>query len=135
MVYLKPLWTTQKVFNPIAMRFGLSGVETLSVRKRRSGELEQVPVIPVEHEGSRYIVSPRGETDWVRNLRAAGGRGQLGRGDSVELFQATEVPVEERAGIIEIYRKKAGRTVESFWKTLPNPADHPTFRLQMIGAS
>ena len=135
MAYVKPPWFTQKVANPIINFLGVGGAETLSIVGRQSGEPEKIPVIPVEYEGSRYIVSTRGESDWVRNLRAAGGKGQLGKGGSVEMFQATEVPVEQRPPIIEAYRKKAGRTVDAYWKTLPEPADHPTFRLEMIGAS
>jgi hypothetical protein len=45
------------------MRFGAGGARTLAVERRRSGGLQRVPVIPVEHEGARYLVSPRGEAD------------------------------------------------------------------------
>ena len=125
MAYLKPNAFTRKVFNPIAMRMGIGGSTTLVVPRRRTGAPQRIPVIPVEHEGSRYIVSTRGESDWARNLRAAG-RVELGS----RTLRATEVPVEERAPILEAYRKKAGRTVETYFKQLPDPADHPVFRLE-----
>jgi hypothetical protein len=135
MAYVKPPWFVRTIANPIINALGVGGSETLSIVRRESGETQNIPVIPVEYEGSRYIVSTRGESDWVRNLRAAGGKGQLAKRGAVEMFQAVEVPVEQRASIIEAYRKKAGRTVDAYWKTLPEPADHPTFRLEMIGAS
>jgi len=88
-----------------------------------------VPVIPVEYAGARYLVSPRGETDWVRNLRAAG-QGELGGRGGSEEFRATEVPVEDRPAIIAAYRAVAGRAVTSLFKALPDPADHPVFRIE-----
>ena len=128
MAYLKPPFFVRRVFNPLAMRFGLGGAETLVVRRRRSGAEQRVPVISVEVDGARYVVSTRGETEWVRNVRAAGTL-ELGPASGTRRYTATDVPVEQRATIIEAYRKKAGRTVEAYWKQLPDPADHPTFRL------
>ena len=133
MAYLKPPVFVRKVFNPMAMRFGLSGSEKLVVPRRRSGEDQELPVIPVEHGGARYIVSTRGESDWVRNLRAAGGRGKLQTRGGESGFTATEVPTEEREPIIAAYREKAGKTVEAYWKKLPDAADHPTFRIETDG--
>jgi deazaflavin-dependent oxidoreductase (nitroreductase family) len=129
MAYLKPPAVTRKLFNPLAMRFGLSGSATLAVPGRASGVTRQVPVIPVEHDGARYIVSTRGEADWVRNARSAGSV-ELRRGGRGEVFAAVEVPVSERSPIIDAYRAKAGRMVDTYWKRLPDPADHPTFRLE-----
>jgi hypothetical protein len=128
MAYLKPPLFTRKVFNPLAMRFGIAGTETLAVARRRTGGTLRVPVIPVEHDGARYLVSTRGEADWVRNLRAAG-RAELG-GTTVA---ATELPAPERAVVLEAYRRKAGKTVEGYFTKLPDPADHPVFRLDPQG--
>jgi deazaflavin-dependent oxidoreductase (nitroreductase family) len=129
MAYRKPPFFTRKVFNPLAMRFGVAGAETLTVRGRRTGEPRSVPVIPVEHDGQRYLVSPRGEADWVKNLRAVGGRGELTAGGRTEPFRATEVPVPERGPILEVYRQVAGRAVAPHFAALPDPADHPVFRV------
>jgi hypothetical protein len=130
MAYLKPPAFTRRVFNPIAMRFGLGGSATLVIPRRRTGELQELPVIPVEHDGAKYVVSTRGESDWVRNLRAAGGEGELRSRDTTQAFRATEVPVEERPPIIAAYRSKAGKTTESYWSKLPDPVDHPVFRIE-----
>jgi hypothetical protein len=129
MAYLKPPLFVKRVFNPIAMRFGLSGSETLVVPRRRSGEPQRIPVIPVDYQGARYIVSTRGEADWVRNLREAGG-GELHAKGSITAFTASEVPVEQRSAIIDAYRAKAGKTVDTYFDKLPNAEDHPTFRVE-----
>jgi hypothetical protein len=123
--YLRPPAFTRKVFNPLALTFGIGGTVPLVVRKRRTGGEQRVPVIPVEVAGARYICTPRGETDWVRNLRAAGGEATLGG----EQVRATEIPAGERAPILAAYRDKAGKSVASYFKRLPDPADHPTFRV------
>jgi deazaflavin-dependent oxidoreductase (nitroreductase family) len=126
MAYLRPNWFTRKVFNPLAMRTGLSGVETLTVHGRRSGKPRSVPVIPVEHCGMRYVLSPRGECDWVKNLRAAGG-GRLTRRGHTHDFAAEEIPVDSRPPVLAAYQEKAGRAVKSYFDRLPDPADHPVF--------
>lgn len=126
MAYLAPPWFTRKVFNPIAMRLGLMGTEAVTVAGRRTGRPMRVPVIPVELGGARYLVSTRGESDWVRNLRAAGG-GELSRRGQIHRFAADEIPVAERRPVIDAYRKKVGREVERYFARLPDPADHPVF--------
>jgi deazaflavin-dependent oxidoreductase (nitroreductase family) len=126
MAYRKPNAFTSKVFNPIALRFGIGGTRRLTVRGRRSGLPRTIPVVPVEHDGRRYLVSPRGETEWVRNLRAAG-EAEL---DGVRVH-LTEVPVVERRPILDAYQKLAGRAVSSHFKALPDAADHPVFRVEV----
>jgi deazaflavin-dependent oxidoreductase (nitroreductase family) len=127
--YLKPSPFVRNVFNPLAMRFGIGGAVTLVVPRRRSGEPQRIPVMPVEHDGGRYIVSVRGESDWVKNMRAAGG-GELHTARGAEPFRATEIPVEQREPIIAVYRPQAGKGVAAYWKKLPAAADHPVFRIE-----
>jgi deazaflavin-dependent oxidoreductase (nitroreductase family) len=125
--YLKPSWLISHVANPLLMRFGI--VPTLKVRGRETGHWRSVPVNVLELDGQRYLVAPRGETDWVRNLRAAGG-GQLQYGRRrTEPFTATEVPDEEKPPIIEAYQQRWGGQVRSQFEALPNPADHPVFKI------
>jgi hypothetical protein len=76
-----------------------------------------------------YVVSTRGESDWVRNVRAAR-QVELQGKRGAQALRATEIPVEERPPVIAAYRAKAGRTVEAYWKKLPDPVDHPVFRLE-----
>ena len=129
MAYLKPPLIVRRVFNPLAMLFGLGGAITLVVPGRTTGEPRRLPVIPVEVNGVRYLVSTRGESDWVRNLRAAGGRGEQRSKALSGAFVATEIPVEQRPDILRAYRRVAGKTVNAYFKKLPDPADHPVFRI------
>jgi deazaflavin-dependent oxidoreductase (nitroreductase family) len=126
MAYLTPGRLMSRVVNPLLMRLGLK--PTLAVRGRRSGEWRTVPVNVLELGGARYLVAIRGETEWVRNLRAAG-TGELRWKDRVESFRAEEVPAEERGPIIAAYRERWEREVAKLFEQLPDAADHPVFRL------
>lgn len=130
MTYEKPPWFTRNVFNRLAMATGVSGSCTLVTPGRRTGEARRVPVIPVEHEGARYVVSTRGDSDWVRNARASGTIELECRGGPSGRFRAVEVPVEQREPIIAAYRARAGRTADVYWRRRPDAVDHPTFRLE-----
>jgi len=126
MAYVKPRGFARRVVNPLVSRLHSGGVQTLTVVGRRRGRPHAVPVIPVQVGECRYLVSPYGEADWVRNPRAAGEGGLQGRGTS-ERFAAREVPVAERPAVIAAYRGVAGRAVEPCFRDLPDPADHPVF--------
>jgi deazaflavin-dependent oxidoreductase (nitroreductase family) len=106
--YRKPDWFTQHVFNRLVgalTKAGISvaGSRVLEVPGRTSGQPRRTPVNLFEHEGKHYLVSPRGETQWVRNLRAAGGRLVLILGRNRESWQATELPLDERLPILRGY--------------------------------
>lgn len=131
MAYLKPPAFQRLLFNKLAMRFGFGGSQTLVTTGRKSGKPVSIPVVPVTVRGQKYLVSTRGEAFWVKNLRASGA-GELRAKGKVERFQATEVPIAERPPIIEAYRPVAGRVVEGYFKQLPDPADHPVFRLDPL---
>jgi hypothetical protein len=74
----------------------------LSVQGRRTGLIVSLPVIVTAYEGERYLVSMLGETNWVRNVRAADGRAVLRQG-SIEAVRLTEVPAGERAPVLRRY--------------------------------
>lgn len=128
--YQRPGWFTKHVFNPIVgglTRLGVSlvGSRVLEVRGRKSGEWRRTPVNPLEFEGQRYIVSPRGETQWVRNLRASG-HGRLRKGLRREAFTATELPDEEKLPLLRAYLKKWA------WKSGPSSKASAPMRQMMI---
>jgi deazaflavin-dependent oxidoreductase (nitroreductase family) len=133
MAYLRPPLFVRKVFNPLAMRFGIGGAVTLTTMGRRSGKPSRIPVIPIEHEGARYLVSTRGESPWVHNLRAAG-TGELEQKGQRTRFRSSELPVDERPPIIAAYRAKVGREVNAYFSKLPDAKDHPVFRIDADGA-
>ena len=138
MAYIRPPLFVRAVFNRLAMATGASGTMTLAVKGRRTGAEQTVPVIPVDVDGSLHVVSTRGESEWVRNVRAAGDGGVelRGRHGGEGRYTAAEVPPgDERRRVIEAYRRKAGRTSTAYWRKLPDDADHPTFRLHPVGQS
>ena len=128
MAYMKPSAMETKIFHRLARHSGLWDVHTLEVVRRDGVDPQRVPVIPLEHDGALFVVSARGESDWVRNVRVAGII-RLGQKGNFQTYAAAEVPVDERSGIVTAYRKKAGREVNGYWRKLPADADHPTFRL------
>jgi deazaflavin-dependent oxidoreductase (nitroreductase family) len=133
--YRKPPWFLRAIGNRLAP-LNRDMVSILSVPGRKSGQLRSTPVVVLEHEGERYLLTPYGDTEWVRNLRAAG-TGRLKQHGRVEEFAATEVPAEQRPPIIEAYLRRYGRmpTVARNFERLPDPAEHPTFRITPKGAA
>ena len=111
------------------MRVGM--IPTLAVRGRTSGAWRIVPVNVLELDGQRYLVAPRGDTQWVRNLRATG-RGELRRRGRVEPFRAIEIPDNEKPRVVEAYLARWGYQVKGYFKALPDPADHPVFRIELL---
>ena len=93
--YIRPGWFTTHVFNRAVAaltRLGISvaGSRVLEVRGRSSGEWRRTPVNLLSLEGQRFLVAPRGNTQWVKNLRARG-EGRLLVGRRIEPFAATEL--------------------------------------------
>jgi deazaflavin-dependent oxidoreductase (nitroreductase family) len=81
------------------------GSRVLAVRGRKSGQWRTTPVNPLTLADGRYLVAPRGHTQWVRNLRAAGG-GELRVGRRVERFTATELADELKPEILREYLRR-----------------------------
>jgi deazaflavin-dependent oxidoreductase (nitroreductase family) len=82
----------------------LRGSRVLAVRGRTSGQWRTTPVNPLSFEGRRYLVAPRGHTQWVRNMRAARG-GELRLGQRVERFTATELADADKPALLRAYLK------------------------------
>jgi deazaflavin-dependent oxidoreductase (nitroreductase family) len=129
--YLPPNWMQAHFGNRMASLFGRRFISRLTIRGRRSGRPIRVPVAVLEHEGQRYLVAPRGQTHWVRNLRVAG-EGELRQHGRSRRFSVAEVPVEQRPPLIAEYRRRFDRfpSVAATFEQLPDPADHPTFLLK-----
>ncbi|WP_328351009.1 nitroreductase/quinone reductase family protein [Mycobacterium sp. NBC_00419] len=128
MAYLKPSWFTANVFNKIAMATGMSGTESLTLTARSSGAMQTIPVVTVEVDGTRYLVSTRGESQWVKNVRAKPAV-TLTTKSGATPYRAAEVPLAQRGPILDAYRRKLGKTVDGYFAKLPDPADHPVFSL------
>jgi len=81
------------------------GSRVLYVRGRASGQWRSTPVNVLSHDGRRYLVAPRGQTQWVRNIRVAGG-GELRVGKKVEKFTVTELADAEKPRILRAYLRR-----------------------------
>jgi deazaflavin-dependent oxidoreductase (nitroreductase family) len=108
--YIKPK-AASNIFNDTVgrlTRMGISvyGSRVLYVKGRKSGEWRSTPVNPLRlADGTRYLVAPRGNTQWVRNLRVTG-TGELRIGRKVERFAATEVADDDKPAILRTYLKR-----------------------------
>ncbi len=96
------------------MGLSMWGSRVLRVRGRKTGEWRTTPVNLLTHEGRRYLVAPRGETQWVRNLRAAG-RGELVLGRKVEHFVAEEVDPGQSVPVLRAYLSRWSWEVGRFF--------------------
>ncbi len=96
-------------------RHGLSlfGSRVLTVRGRTSGQPRSVPVNLLSHDGSQFLVAPRGNTQWVRNARAAG-QAELRVGRRVEQVRLVEVPAADRVPVLKVYLRRWGWEVGRF---------------------
>lgn len=117
--YLEPSWLTQHVVNRgigRLARLGLSpkGLRELRVVGRKSGRWRTVPVNLLEVDGQRFLVAPRGTTEWVRNIRVAGG-GELRVGRKVESFTVRELTDDEKPAILREYLRRWRSEVKAFF--------------------
>ena len=121
-------------------RLGVSvaGSRVLEVRGRTTGEPRRNPVNLLTLDGTRYLVAPRGHTQWVRNLRARR-EGRLLLGRRAEDFTAVELTDDEKPPILRAYLKRWKWEVGAFFGGVgPESSDeelrgiapnHPIFRI------
>lgn len=133
--YRRPGWFTRNVMNRAVAwltRRGLSvwGSRVLEVPGRRSGLPRRVPVNLLTVEGSEYLVAPRGTAEWVRNVRAAGGRLDLLLGRSRQQRLATELADAEKVDILRAYLRRWKAEVGVFFDGVD--ADSPQAELERI---
>lgn len=141
--YVEPGWFTRHVFNRLVRRLTRMGISVwgsreLRVRGRRSGEWRATPVNLLVVDGERFLVAPRGSTQWVRNLRVAEG-GELRVGRRVEAFTATEMVDADKAAVLRPYLQRWKAEVGMFFDGVDASAsdeelvaigpNYPVFRL------
>jgi deazaflavin-dependent oxidoreductase (nitroreductase family) len=142
--YQEPGWFTKHVFNRIVAvttAAGLSvwGSRVLQVRGRTSGEIRETPVNLLTFDNNRYLVAPRGITQWVRNIRVSG-EGALRLGRRTEPFRAVEIMDDDKVPILRAYLKRWKAEVGIFFDGVgPKSSDdelrriapdHPVFRVE-----
>jgi deazaflavin-dependent oxidoreductase (nitroreductase family) len=141
--YKAPGAITRTIVNPFVawlVKRGVSakGAAVLSVRGRSSGEWRSTPVNPLTLGGERFLVAPRGETQWVRNLRVSH-TGRLQRGKHVEEFTAVELDDAAKPAVLRAYLKEWAWEVGAFFEGVGADASdaqlaaiapkHPLFRI------
>lgn len=141
--YKRPGWFTTNVFNRVVAGFTRAGISVwgsrvLEVAGRKTGEPRRTPVNLLRFEDRRYLVAPRGHTQWVRNLRASG-EGRLWLGRRSEAFTAAELSDDEKPPLLRAYLKRWKAEVGVFFDGVgPDSSeeelrriapDHPVFRL------
>jgi hypothetical protein len=142
--YIKPGWFTTNIFNPavafLTRRLGVSlkGARLLSVQGRKTRAWHSTPVNPLTFSGQRYLVAPRGETHWVRNIRVSL-EARLTLGNTTEAVRVEEIADSVKPPILRAYLKEWAWEVNQFFGGVgPNASDealariasnHPVFRI------
>ena len=109
----------ERVFNRVfgflvGAGFGFSHSYLLQVRGRKSGKLYSTPVDLLEFGGKRFLVAPRGRTQWVRNAESAG-KVTLKKGKQAERFRLQLVPDAAKPEILKAYLDSFKREVQRYF--------------------
>jgi deazaflavin-dependent oxidoreductase (nitroreductase family) len=133
--YLRPGWFTTNVFNRLVAgltRIGISvlGSRILAVRGRKTGIWRTTPVNLLTHDGSRYLVAPRGVTQWVRNVRA-GCDVELRIGRRSQPVTLFELPEDEKLAVLRAYLRRWKMEIGAFFQGVG--PDAPDADLARIG--
>jgi deazaflavin-dependent oxidoreductase (nitroreductase family) len=118
--FQQPGWFTKNVFNRVvagSTRLGLSvwGSRVLAVRGRSSGEWRTTPINLLTYRGERYLVAPRGVTQWVRNIRARG-EAELRIGRRREPIKVVELSDDEKPDLLRAYLRRWKMEIGAFFQ-------------------
>src|SRR5208283_5237395 len=121
----------------VGLGFGLKHNYLLQVRGRKSGKLYSTPIDLLELDGRRFLVAPRGRTQWVRNAEAAG-EVLLKKGSFRQSFHLKPIPDAEKPQYLKAYLDRFKTTVQRYFPVpagsdekafAPIAADYPVFEL------
>lgn len=96
-------------------------MQLLEVRGRKSGKLYTTPVDLLELDGKRYLVAPRGRTQWVRNAEVSG-EVTLKRGSTRQSFVLRALNDVEKLPILKAYLDRFKTAVQRYFAV---PAGSP----------
>ena len=116
----------------------MGNMTLLTVRGRKSGQPRTTPVMLMEQHGQRWLFSPYGQVNWVRNLRAAG-EAILRRGRQTERIYAAELNAREAAPLLKYTLARVPSYLRPYFDVAPDaPLEdferevpgHPVFLLE-----
>ena len=121
-------------------RAGIGPIHLWTTRGRKTGRPQTLPVVPVEHDGRRWLVAPYGAVSWVHNVRAAG-RVNLRHGREDRDYRVREADRDEAGPVLKRYVEVATKTRDRFEATTDSPVEdfvaeadsHPVFELTPVG--
>ncbi len=142
--YYRPPSQIERVFNWIVsalMRLGIAAptAQQLEVRGRTSGQPRRTPVNLLQLDGEEYLLSPPGNTQWVRNIRAAG-TARLLRGRRVREIRVSEIDDAAKLPMLRAYLQRWGGALGRYFEGVNGKSsdaellriapDHPVFQLE-----
>ena len=105
----------------VGLGFGPPHNYLVQVRGRKSGRLYSTPIDLLDYQGRRYLVAPRGRTQWVRNAEAAG-EVTLKKGRSRQKFRLRPISDADKPALLKAYLDRFRTTVQRYF---PLPAGSP----------
>jgi len=128
--------TVEKIFNRtfgflVGLGIGPSHIYVLEVRGRKSGKLFSTPVDLLDLNGKRYLVAPRGRTQWVRNAEAAG-EITLKKGSKRQKYGLRPLSDVEKLPVLKAYLDNFKREVQRYF---PVPAGSPPDAFAEVASS
>jgi len=142
--YYRPPSQIERVFNWIVsalMRLGIAAptAQQLEVRGRTSGQPRRTPVNLLQLDGEEYLLSPPGNIQWVRNIRAAG-TARLLRGRRVREIRVSEIDDAAKLPMLRAYLQRWGGALGRYFEGVNGKSsdaellriapDHPVFQLE-----
>jgi deazaflavin-dependent oxidoreductase (nitroreductase family) len=132
-IFLRPS-LIERFFNHLFGTFvgwgiGLPHNYLLQVEGRKSGRIYSMPVNIIDCDRKRFLVAPRGETQWVRNARARG-EVWLKKGRHRQRFALRELNDGEKPEILREYLNRYKTTVQRYFSV---PAGAPITAFSGIG--
>jgi len=122
----------------LALGISLNGSALITVPGRKTGRPHSTPITMVEYQGQRYVQSPFGSVNWVRNLRAAG-QATLSWGRRHETIAVTELTPEQAAPVIKSMLPRAPKVIRDYFDVTPESSleeiirdapNHPVFAVR-----
>lgn len=115
-------WRAGNAIVTVFARAGIGPIQLLTTRGRKTGRPNTVPVVPVAHDGRKWLVAPYGAVSWVQNARAEG-TVNLRYGRATRQYAIREAPAHEAGAVLKRYVAVATKTRAHFQATKDSPVE------------